>query len=80
MTTLYLISRSLTEGQIFRPSKNRNLFYKVIDKRWWLVKAVRYHPNRKPQGREHYGYETLPVSTLRHDKVLRSRVQEQGKM
>ena len=89
--TKYFLQSSLKEGQIFnvdstfrwvfRQSKNkaprsRNVFYKVIAKFGWLIKAERYYPHREPQGRGYYGYEALPVSTLRHDKVLRSRVQE----
>ena len=40
-------------GQIYRKG---NLLYKVIDKYGPLVKVYRYHPNRVPQGRGHYGY------------------------
>lgn len=68
--TKYLLRNNLQENQIFRLSKNRNVFYKVTDKIGWLIKAERYYPNRKPQGRDHYGYEKLPVSTLRHGTVL----------
>jgi hypothetical protein len=64
--TKYFLKKNLQENQIFRPSKNRNIFYKVTAKLGWLIKAERYHPNRKPQGRDHYGYEKLPLSTLRH--------------
>lgn len=60
-----LLKANAYEGMIFRPSKNRNIFYKVTAKFGWLVKAERYYPNRKPQGRQHYGYEKLPLSLLR---------------
>lgn len=70
-----IISLPSTFRFVFRRSKNkvprsRNIFYKVTAKCGWLIKAERYYPNRKPQGREHYGYEKLPVSTLRHGTVL----------
>ena len=66
----YLLRNNLQENQIFRLSKNRNVFYKVTAKCGWLIKAERYYPNRKPTGREHYGYEKLPLSTVRHNTVL----------
>lgn len=68
--TKYFLRKNSEVGQIFRPSKNRNIFYRVTDKIGWLIKAERYYPNRKPQGREHYGYETLPVPVVRHGTVL----------
>jgi hypothetical protein len=67
--TKYLLRKNLQVGSIIRPSNN-HIFYKVTAKFGWLIKAERYYPNRKPQGREHYGYEKLPVSTLRHGTVL----------
>lgn len=63
--TKYFLRKNLQDAHIFRPSKNRNIFYKVTAKFGWLIKAERYYPNRKPQGREHYGYEKLPLSLLR---------------
>ncbi len=60
-----LLKTNAYEGMIFRPSK-KHIFYKVTDKFGWLIKAERYYPNRKPQGKEHYGYEKLPIPVLRH--------------
>jgi len=68
--TKYLLRKNLQDAQIFRLSKNRNIFYKVVHKWGWFIKAERYYPNRKPQGREHYGYDKLPISALRHNTVL----------
>ena len=69
--TKYLLRKNLQEGSIFRLSKNRNVFYRVTDKIGWLIKAERYYPNRKPQGRDHYGYEKLPIPALRCNTVPR---------
>ena len=69
--TKYFLRKSSKVGQIFRPSKNRNIFYRVTDKIGWLIKAERYYPNRKPQGRDHYGYEKLPIPALRCNTVPR---------
>ena len=91
----YFLMRNSKVGQIFslpstfrwifRRSKNvtprsRNVFYKITAKFGWLVKAERYHPNRKPQGRDHYGYENLQVPVLRQDKMFRRRLLEQVNM
>lgn len=69
--TKYLIRNNLQENQIFRLSKNRNVFHIVTDKIGWLIKAERYYSNRKPQGREYYGYEKLPIPALRCNTVPR---------
>lgn len=65
-----IFSEASTFRWIFRRSKNKkprssNVFYIVTAKLGCLVKAERYYPNRKPQGRDHYGYEKIPISTLR---------------
>lgn len=58
-----LLKTNAYEGMIFRPSK-KHIFYKVTAKCGWLIKAERYYPNRKPQGRAYYGYTNLPLSPL----------------
>ena len=68
--TKYFLRKSSKVGQIFRPSK-KHIFYKVVHKWGWLIKAERYYPNRKPQGRDHYGYEKLPIPALRCNTVPR---------
>lgn len=67
--TKYLLRKNSQVGSIFRPSK-KHVFYKVVHKWGWFIKAERYYPNRKPQGREYYDYDKLPISALRHNTVL----------